>query len=63
MKRIHNTFRVPYEKSEMVYFTSSVNKNIAIFAYPWFPVKLISCITFGSASSACCLLKSIDIML
>ena len=28
-----------------------------------FPVRSICCIAFGSASSACCLLKSISIIL
>ena len=44
----------------MVSFASSIMTTIA--ARPlWlrFPVKLICCIAFGSASSACCLLKSI----
>ena len=47
----------------MVSFASSIMKNIvASAARSRFPVKLI-CFTFGSASSACCLLKSIAIVL
>ena len=64
MKHIDNTFTVPCEKSKMVSFASSIMKNIvAPAAQSRFPVKLICCIAFGSASSACCLLKSIAIIL
>ena len=51
---------------KMVFFASSVMKNIVVFAIGYrarFPIKLICCIAFGSASSACCLLKSIAIIL
>ena len=61
MEHIYNTLTVPCEKSKMVSFASSIMKNIAAPAVQSrFPVKLICCIAFGSASSACCLLKSID---
>ena len=64
VEHIHNTFTVPCEKSKMVSFASSIMKNIvAPAAQSRFPVKLICCIAFGSASSACCLLKSIAIIL
>ena len=41
-------------------------KNIAAFTFPSlarFSVKLIYCVAFGAASSACCLRKSIAIIL
>ena len=39
-------------------------KSIALlFAPRRFPVKVICCITFGSAASACCLVKSAAIIL
>ena len=50
----------------MVSFTSSIMKYIAVFAFPPLSkifLKLICYIAFGSASSACCLLKSIAISL
>ena len=57
---IHNTFTVPCEKSKMVSFAFSIMQNIiASSSRSRFPVKLICCIALGSASSACCLLKSI----
>ena len=60
---IHNTLRVPCEKSKIVPFASSIMKNINLLLLTLrFPVKLISCIAFGSASSAC-LYKSIAIIL
>ena len=39
----------------------SVMKNIVVLSSSRFPVKLICCIAFESASSACCLHKSIAI--
>ena len=60
---IHNTLTVSCEKSKMFSFTSSIMKNLTqLFAPLRFPVKLICCVAFGSASIACCLLKSIGIM-
>ena len=61
---IHNTFIVPCEKSKIVSFASSMMKNTVVFP-GWFrfAVKLICCIAFGFISSACCLLKSIAIIL
>ena len=51
---------VPAEKIHLVSFASSIIKNIvALFAQSRYPVKLICCIAFRSASSACCLLESI----
>ena len=61
---IDNTVTVPYEKSKMVYFASSVMKNTVVSpARSRFHVKLICCVAFRSASSACCLLKSIAVIL
>ena len=55
---------VPYERSKMVSFASSVMKNIIVFPpRPKFVVKLICCVAFGSASSTYCLLKSISIVM
>ena len=63
-KHNYNTCTVSYEKSKMVSFASSIIKDIVVFpAQSRFPVKLICCIAFGSASSAYCLLKSIAIIL
>ena len=48
----------------MVSFTSSIMKNIVVFlAESRFPVKLIYCNDFGSASTANCLYKSIAVIL
>ena len=50
----------------MVSFTSSIMKYIFVFALTSLSkifVKLICYIVFGSAFSACCLLKSIAISL
>ena len=47
---------VPYERSKTVFIASSLMKNISAFRTR-FPVKLISCIAFESASSASCLLN------
>ena len=46
----------------MVSFASSAMKNFVLLSFTSlkrlkFPVKLISCIAYGSASTACCLLK------
>ena len=42
MEHIHNTPTVPCEKSKMVYFVSSMTKNIVAFpARPKVPVKSI----------------------
>ena len=61
-KQICNTLTVPCKKSKIVSFASSVMKRI-VTSWSRFPVKLICCIAFGSASSAFCLLKSIAIVL
>ena len=64
LKHIHNTFTVPCEKSKILFFFSSIMKNtVAPAAQSKFPVKLICCIAFESASSASCLVKSIAIIL
>ena len=56
----YNTLAVPFEKPKIVYFVSSMMKNIVFFpAHSRFPAHLICCIGFGSASSVCCLLRSI----
>ena len=50
----------------MISFASSIMKNIIVFSFPSrakFPVKLIFCIVFCYALSACCLLKSIALIL
>ena len=61
---IHNTLTAPCEKSKIVSFASSIMKNINLLLVPLrFPVKLIYCNAFGSASSACCLFKFIAIIL
>ena len=61
-----NTFVVPFEISYLVSLASSIMETIVEFVSPFrarFPVKLISCIAVRSASSACCLLKSIAVIL
>ena len=64
MKWNHNTLTVPFEKSKTVSFASSIMKNIVESpTLSKFPVKLICWIAFGSASSFCCLLKSIAVHL
>ena len=49
---------VPFEKFRMVYFYSSIMRNIVALSSRRFPVKLTCFIDFGPASSFCCLLKS-----
>ena len=64
LKKTCNTLIIPCQKSKIVSFTSSIMKNIVLFpAWSKFPVKAICCIAFGSASSACYLLKPIAIIL
>ena len=59
-----NTFTVPFEKSKMVSFASSIMKNIvALSSRSRFPVKLICFLALGSASNAYCLLNSAAIIL
>ena len=55
---------VSCKKSKIVYFTSLITENITLLLLPSrFPVRLICCIAFRSASSACYLFKSIGIIL
>ena len=55
---------VLFEKSKMVSSASSIIKDTCVSpSRSRFTVKLICCIAFGLASSACCLLKSIAISL
>ena len=66
MEHIHNTSTDPCEKSKMFFFlfVSPIIKNVVLFpSRSRYAVKLISCITFESASSAYCLLKSFSIIL
>ena len=72
VEHIHNTLKVPCEKSKTVSLHSSIMKNIVVLTFIFgssafclfiFPVRLTCCIVFGSASSACCLHKSIVIVL
>ena len=61
-KKIHHTFPVPCKKPNIIYFASSIMKSIVVFSACFkFPINLICCIAFESASSTCCLLKSIAI--
>ena len=56
IKYIYSTFTIPCEKSKMVSFACSMtNRFVAPSSRFRFPVKLICCIAFGSASSASCL--------
>ena len=58
--RVYNTFTFLYEKYRIVSLTSSKIKSKILFpALSRFPIRLVCCIAFGSASSASCLLKSI----
>ena len=64
---MHNNLLV-YEKSKIVSFAYSmikkkIQKNNSLSLPSRFPVKLISCIVFGSATNVCYLLKSIAIIL
>ena len=64
VKEIHNTFTVSCEISKLVSFASLIMKNAVIFPTGFragFPINSICGIVFGSASSFCCLLKSIAI--
>ena len=61
---IHKTFTVSCEKSKTVSFASSRMKYILVYpALSNFAVKLIYWVALGSASNACCLLKSVAIIL
>ena len=62
-KDIHHALLVPCENC--YFFDSLVIKNIVVPSSSWFrfPAKLLYCVAFGSASSTCCLLKSIDTIL
>ena len=61
---IQTTLTVPCEKSKTVSFASSIMKNVNLLLLRLrFPGKLICCIAFQSASSTCCLCKSIAIIL
>ena len=54
----YNTFTGPCEISKVVSFASSIMKNIVVFPdWSRFSIKLICCIAFAFASSACCLLQ------
>ena len=57
-----NTFTMlsqfPAKNPKYYFFCFFSNENL-FPAQSSFPVTLICCITFGSASSACCLLKSL----
>ena len=58
-----NTFTVIFKKSNWVLFASSIMKNIVTLSSSRFPVQLICVTLFRSASSFCCLLKSIAVNL
>ena len=61
MKENHSTFTVLFEKPKTVSFAFSIMKNIAeTSALSRFPIELCF-IALWSASSFCCLLKSIAI--
>ena len=59
-KKKKKTETIFCEKNKNISFASSIMKNIDV-SFSIFPVKLICCIAFGSASSFCCLLESIAI--
>ena len=62
LKQNKTALTVSWEKSKIVSFASLIMKNTNLLLIPLtFQVKLICCI--GSVSSACCLLKSIAIIL
>ena len=72
-ENVHNAFTVPCQKSKIVPFSSSILINIILLTLTIsteafqplsrFPLKWIYCIAFGSASTACCLLESINVIL
>ena len=58
MKHVHSILTVLSEEFKIVFFAFWGMKNFAVFPARFiFPVKFISCINFGSASSACSYLK------
>ena len=64
VEHIPNSFTVPCEKSKIVSLPFSIMKNEVVCpGLSRFPVKLICCIAFGSASNSCSYLKSIGIIL
>ena len=64
MENIHHNFTVPFEMSKMVSFASSImKKNVVFPSWSRFSVKSIRGMAFASASSSCCLLKSIAVTL
>ena len=61
---VYNMFRVLCEKPRIVSFASSIMKNVILSpGQSRFAVKVICCIISGATSRACCLLKSIAIIL
>ena len=62
VKEYYNILTVPFEKSKIVSIASSINIAMSPGG-PKFAVNLIFRIGFGSASSACYLLKLIAIIL
>ena len=65
---IHHTSTVPCKTSEIVCLPSSIMKNINVLSFTFstqfrIPVKLNCYIPSESASSSCCLVKSIAIIL
>ena len=59
-----NTLTVSGEKSKMVSFASSLMRNFVVSPFRRrVPVTLSCCIALGSVSNACCLLKSVAIIL
>ena len=58
VKLIYKTLTIPCEKSKIVSFASSEMKNIVVFSsQSRFPGKIVYCIAFELASSACCYLN------
>ena len=54
---------VSFEKSKTVSFASLIMKYIlSLSSLVRLPVKLVCCIALGSASSFCCLLKSLQLI-
>ena len=61
---MYHTLTAPCEKSKIVSFTSATMKNTAASpGWSRFPVKVICCIAFGSASSVIFILQSVAISL
>ena len=62
MKHVYITHAIPCEKLKLVSSASSRTRSIVVFwVQSRFQVKLIGYLSFGLASSTCCLFKAMTV--